>query len=137
MKPIPITPNFAQSAKKLQETCHAIAKNSGWWTDLATGNDLTGNYPKDVKINIAEKLCLIHSEISEAMEGMRKNLKDDHLPDRWMLEVELADAVIRIFDLAGGLNLDVWQAVGEKLYYNQHRDDHKPENRLKKGGKAF
>ena len=42
-----------------------------------------------------------------------------------------------IFDLAGGLNLDVWQAVGEKLYYNQHRDDHKPENRLKKGGKAF
>ena len=134
MKPIP---NFAQSAKKLQETCHAIAKNSGWWTDLATGNDLTGNYPKDVKINIAEKLCLIHSEISEAMEGMRKNLKDDHLPDRYALEVELADAAIRIFDLAGGLNLDLAGAIAEKLEYNANREDHKIENRTKDGGKAF
>jgi hypothetical protein len=52
-------------------------------------------------------LCLIHSEISEAMEGARKGIMDDHLPNRPMEEVELADAIIRICDYAGGFGLDV------------------------------
>jgi len=54
-----------------------------------------------------------------------------------MLEVELADAVIRIFDMAGGLNLDLGGAIAEKLQYNASRADHKPENRRQPGGKAF
>ena len=65
-------------------------------------------------------LCLIHSEISEAMEGHRKNLMDDKIPHRSMLEVELADALIRICDMAGGLGLDLEGAVLEKLEYNQN-----------------
>lgn len=44
---------------------------------------------------------LISTEIAEATEGERKNLMDDHLPHRKMGEVELADAVIRLLDLAG------------------------------------
>jgi hypothetical protein len=82
-------------------------------------------------------LCLIHSEISEAMEGARKRLQDDHLPHRTMLEVELADAVIRIFDMAGGLHLDIGGAIAEKLTYNERRADHKPEARAQVGGKSF
>jgi hypothetical protein len=71
------------------------------------------------------------------MEGARKGLMDDKLPHRPMLEVELADAVIRIFDMAGGLHLDLGGAIAEKLAYNASRADHKPENRIKPGGKTF
>lgn len=82
-------------------------------------------------------LALIHSEISEAMEGDRKDLMDDHLPHRKMFEVELADAVIRIFDLAGLKGLDLGGAIVEKLEYNRTRPDHKLENRMKEGGKQY
>jgi hypothetical protein len=71
------------------------------------------------------------------MEGARKGLMDDKLPARTMLEVELADAVIRIFDMAGGLHLDLGGAIAEKLAYNAQRADHKPGNRIKPGGKTF
>jgi len=79
-------------------------------------------------------LCV--SELSEALEGDREDLMDDHLPDRKMLEVELADAVIRVFDMAGGLELDIAGAIAAKLQYNCDRADHKLENRLN-GGKRY
>lgn len=82
-------------------------------------------------------LMLIVSEIAEAMEGDRKSLMDDHLPHRKMLEVELADAVIRIMDLAGREGLDLGGAMMEKLDYNTKRADHKLENREKEGGKKY
>ena len=119
------------AGRHLTEICHGIAVKSGWWTDLKTGESLVG------KRNVGEMLCLVHSEISEAMEGHRKNLMDDKLPHRKMVEVELADAVIRIMDLAGGLGLDVGAAMAEKLEYNQSRQDHKLENRVKEGGKQY
>jgi NTP pyrophosphatase (non-canonical NTP hydrolase) len=124
-------PAVAAGINLFSTVCHRQASNAGWWTDLATGESLIG------KRNIPEMLCLIHSEISEAMEGHRKNLMDDKLPHRKMLEVELADAMIRIGDLAGSLGLDLGGAVAEKLVYNAGRADHKPENRMKEGGKAF
>ena len=71
------------------------------------------------------------------MEGHRKSLMDDKLPHRPMLEVELADAVIRIFDMAGGLGLDVAGALVEKLAFNAQRADHKIENRQGEHGKKY
>lgn len=82
-------------------------------------------------------LCLIHSEISEALEGYRKNLKDDKLPWRPMIEVELADTIIRIFDLCAGLNLDLGGAFVEKMKFNSIREDHTHEARRGEHGKKF
>ena len=118
-------------ANELTVICHGLACNAGWWTDIKTGEDMRG------KRNVGELLCLVHSEISEAMEGSRKDLMDDKLPHRKMFEVELADALIRIFDIAGGYDLDIGGALAEKLEYNAKRSDHKIENRLKQNGKKF
>lgn len=123
--------------KDLINTIHEQNVKAGWWTDLATGESLTSKNGEPPKRNVPEMLCLIHSEISEAMEGHRKNLMDDKLPHRSMLEVELADAVIRICDMAGGLGLDLDGAIQEKLEFNKQRADHKIENRLLANGKKF
>jgi hypothetical protein len=84
-----------------------------------------------------EGIALIHSEISEALEGGRKGLMDDHLPERSMVEVEFADAIIRILDEGSRQECDVAGALKEKFLYNQSREDHKLENREKEGGKKF
>lgn len=108
--------------------CHEAAVKSGWWHDA-------NGIKKDR--NVGELLCLIHSEISEAMEGARKGLMDNHLKHRSMMEVELADAIIRIFDLAESKNFNLGETIYEKLEYNKNRTDHKIKNRLKEGGKKF
>lgn len=113
-------------------TCFDASRERGWWNDPATG-ELILLTPTV----IASKLCLIHSEVSEALEGVRKNKQDDHLPHRLSVEVELADALIRIFDLAGRMGLDLGGAVLEKMAYNALRADHDPANRAAAGGKAI
>lgn len=75
---------------ELAKTIHAQNVAVGWWD---TPNPC-----------IFEKLQLVVTEISEATEGERKNLMDDHLPHRKMGEVELADAMIRLLDLGGYMN---------------------------------
>lgn len=110
--------------------CALVRKrNEKWWRDLYT------NEP--IKRNVGELLMLVVSEIAEAMEGHRKNLMDDKLPERPMLEVELADAMIRIMDIAGGLNLDLAGAWREKMIFNAVRKDHTHEARKAEGGKAY
>ncbi len=121
-----------QQAEIINDIAQEIFRGNvqaGWWNDIVTGERLDRNK--------GELIALMHSELSECLEGVRKNLADDKLPHRPMEEVELADAIIRIFDYAGGYGLDVGGAMMEKLEYNARREDHKIENRIKAGGKAF
>lgn len=103
--------------------------NIKWWQDPAT--------QQPIQRNKGELLMLIVSEIAEAMEGVRKGLPDDKLPHRAMEEVELADALIRIFDYAGAHGLDLEGAYQEKRDYNSRRVDHTHAARLAEGGKKF
>lgn len=119
----------------LQDICHERAVAAGWWNCPVTGEPSTPEYINEVQV--PRKLLLIHSEVSEACEGHRKNKMDDHLPKRKAIEVELADALIRIYDLGGALGLDLGAAMAEKMAYNAQRADHKPEARAAAGGKRY
>jgi hypothetical protein len=91
--------------------------NAKWWTDLETG--------LPIERNRYELLALVISEVSECLEGERKNLMDDKLPHRRMAEVEMADAYIRLLDYAGGFHIKLrdegpWRVsdnVGEALFH--------------------
>lgn len=111
----------------LQELCHSLSVKSGWWDGVDKSDPLV----------FGHKLALVHSEISESLEGDRKGLMDKHLPHRTQREVELADALARIYDLGGAYGFDLAGALIEKLAYNQSRADHKAENRETEGGKAY
>ncbi len=113
----------------LQRACHSDARERGWWSDLETGE------PKER--NTGELLMLIVSEVAEAMEGARKDLQDAHLPHRKSIEVELADAIIRIADLAESLKLDLGAAVVEKMEFNRNREDHAISARKQSAGKKW
>lgn len=129
------TVKVQDAGNDLKYYCHKA--NEKWWFDLETGQDVRTWPEAQWKAWVGAKLMLVVSEVAEAMEGWRKGVNDDHLPHRPMIEVELADAVIRIGDLAGGLNLDLGGAIAEKMAYNAQRADHKIENRLAAGGKSI
>jgi NTP pyrophosphatase (non-canonical NTP hydrolase) len=115
----------------LQDHCHDASYTSGWWVNK------DGSSIKSNPLTFSNKLLLVVSEICESMEADRKDLMDDHLPHLKGRTVELADGLIRIFDLCGGYDLDVANAFIEKIAYNQQRPDHKKEAREAVGGKQY
>lgn len=104
--------------KDLIIEAHNNARNKGWW-DGGVDN-----------ANIPEKLALLHSEISEALEEYRSHqgalrMLGETVVDEFKkpvgFAVELADVVIRLFDLCGALNIDLERAIKVKMTYNQLR----------------
>lgn len=128
--------NVSDAVDTMVEVCHSQSFISGWWKDRKTGEDIR-EQDDVLDAKVPEKLMLIVSELSEAMEGHRKGLKDEHIKDLTSFEVELADALIRICDLAGAKGISLGQAVSRKLQYNAVRPDHKPEVRNAEGGKRY
>ena len=92
---------------------HANAVDKGFWEKSKF------NIDEDV---LGSKLMLIVTEIAEGMEAVRKDNLDGVEPMSDSLCEELADAVIRICDLCGHLNLDLDTAIRNKMEYNKTRE---------------
>lgn len=112
---------------EVRDLCRHEAEK--WYHNPFTGERIFHNH--------GERFMLMVSEISEAMEGHRKNLMDDKLIHRSMVEVELADLLIRVFDYAGEYGLDLGGALIEKLEYNRKREDHTHAARCGVNGKKY
>ena len=120
---------LAPALTEFSMICHQLSVYAGWYHDPKTGETIQRNVP--------EMLALVQSEVSDALEGFRKNKVDDLLPHRLSAEVELGDSVIRIGDLTCCLGFDLGAAIYEKLVYNTRRADHTLAARGADGGKAF
>ena len=107
--------------------CHDA--NQRWWRDLDTGEPLERNR--------GEMIALMHSELSEMLEGVRKGAMDDKLPHLRAEQVELVDLLIRAFDYAGAYGFDLETVFREKMAFNARRVDHTLEHRRAEGGKKF
>ncbi len=112
----PLNVSWLRGYNGLAKNVNATAVEKGWW---------------DKDRNDAECIALMHSELSEALEGLREgNLPDDHIPEFTSVEAELADVIIRIMDFGYAKKHRVAEAVLAKMRYNQSRP-------RKHGGKAF
>jgi NTP pyrophosphatase (non-canonical NTP hydrolase) len=118
---------LATALNELSSICRQEADR--WYYDPKTG--------ERIYLNDGEHFALMHSELSESFEGVRKDTMDSHLPHRKAVEVEMADAMIRMFDYAGEKELDLGGALVEKLEYNRKRQDHTNAARLGPNGKKF
>jgi len=108
--------NFPAQWQAVQNVVHHINKTKGFW---------------DKPTNIGEQIALMHSELSEALEGARHaNPPSEHIPEFSSIEEEFADVVIRIMNVAQQEGWDIGGAIEAKVAFNASRPH-------KHGGKLF
>lgn len=99
-----LTPPEA-ALRALISECNRTAHSKGFWDG------------KDHIIHGPEKIALMHSELSEALEAMRVG----RFTGTGSVVEELADTVIRIFDYAAEAALDLDEVIVAKMAYNRER----------------
>ena len=104
------TDEFIDAYNEIASVVHTIAVDKGFWPeDFADRND-------------GEAIALMHEELSEALWALRHgNPADEKLPAFTNLEVELADAIIRIMDYGAGRGLRIAEALVAKMQFNTTR----------------
>lgn len=126
-----------KTIKEWQKLTHQNSVNKGFWDfekdfiKIKKGNKakISGYLitPEQynrymVEGNIAEKIALVHSELSEALEAVRSgNPPSDKIPKHSSLAEELGDSIIRIWDLAEKLGIDLEKTITEKHKFNTKR----------------
>jgi NTP pyrophosphatase (non-canonical NTP hydrolase) len=103
--------------KELIKEAHANAKKHGFWEDWREGAwlNIDKNTVASMENNaISTRLMLIVGEVAEAQEGLRHN-------DMCNFQEEIADVCIRIFDLCGGLGIDLEEEIHKKMEKNKER----------------
>ena len=108
--------NFVESFNAIQKQVHQTAVEKGFW---------------DADDPEATKIALMHSELSEALEALRKGTPpDDKVPEFSGVEAEYADTIIRIMDVAERKGYRIAEAILSKAQMNTTRP-------YMNGGKAF
>lgn len=99
--------DFLDIFNRIAQSIYHTTKEKGFW---------------DTERNDGEMIALIHSELSEALEALRSgNPKDKNLPEFSSVEVEFADAVIRIMDTCHARKWRLAEAILAKMNYNKTR----------------
>ena len=122
-----------KTLKELVDQSHSIARSKGFW---------------DKERNVGELMMLVTTELAEGFEAYRQgsvleergvtttDLQEymdietsDHDFKQWFdqhvkgtLEEELADTLIRLFDLCGGMEIPIEEVILLKMRYNQGRE---------------
>lgn len=95
-----------------------------WLADNVLQNSKNKDFPHPTWDNFAEKSMLVVTEIAEMVEAHRARMPQRAFaPDGKPIgvESEMADAVIRLLDMAAGLKINIARAIAEKAAYNETR----------------
>lgn len=126
---------IVSSINVLQYACHKIANDHGFWKDedellsfiehnTEDQSSTSLKFKNRIKLLFNnEKIALEMSELAERLECLRKNPegKDEHCPEFFNVEIEIADLIIRALDFASRRNLRVGEALLAKMEYNKSR----------------
>jgi hypothetical protein len=134
-----------EAMRAISQHCHKTAVDKGWWKKYTQLKEEFPSFFKDFTVEIiSSKLMLIDTETAEACEEIRGKNPHTEIYYSWSgikdgakvttpckadapgakpegLGIELADAVIRIFDLAEWIGIDIVECIKIKMAYNEGR----------------
>jgi NTP pyrophosphatase (non-canonical NTP hydrolase) len=102
-----VNPSGRNFLNELASEIREVNKANGW--NLFYEDE---DWNKEYKVPAI--LCLIHSEVDEALQDYRMNKKPEML-------IEMADVLIRVLDFVGGFKADFDKVVNDKIEYNKTR----------------